>query len=299
MWYTGRNAGGNTTIGYAWLMPTATPPTACFNAAPVEGYAPLTVNFDAGCSTDSDGTITAYNWNFGDQSFSSGITRTHTFTAIGQYITTLTVQDNDGLTDTAARTISVQNPLIACFTADILSGFVPFTVTFDASCSRSLTGVRIVSYDWDFGNGTTAEGLTSSFIVTEEGDKVITLEVSDEEGNTQSASMTIKASKLYPPSDIRLIREINRSLARAEAYHTLIWSRDPKNSAFNIERYNIYRRDTSNQTDNYKLIGSVSGDTLQFTDKKLPVKTIYSYYISTVLTGGFESSPSSSIQNTI
>jgi PKD repeat protein len=299
MWYTGRDAGGNYTIGYAWLMTTSVPPTACFNAAPVEGYSPLTVNFNAGCSTDSDGTITAYNWNFGDQSASSGINRSHTFVTAGQYITTLSVRDNDGLTGTAARTITVNNPLVACFTASIISGFVPFTANFDASCSSSLTGTRIVSYNWDFGNGNTAEGLTSSFTFTEGGDKVITLEITDEDGNTQSISMTIKALKLYPPSDIRLVREINRSLARAEAYHTLIWSRDPNNTAFNIERYNIYRRNMSDPADDYQLIGSVSSDTLQFTDKKLPVKTIYSYYITTVLTGGFESSPSVSAQNVI
>jgi len=299
MWYTGRNAGGNTTIGYAWLMPTATSPTACFTAAPVEGYAPLTVNFNAGCSTDSDGTITAYNWNFGDQSVSAGITRTHTFTAIGQYVTTLTVRDNDGLTDTATRTIILRNPLTACFTASIISGFVPFTANFDASCSSSLSGARIVSYAWDFGNGNTAEGLTSSFTFTEEGDKVITLVITDEEGNTQSTSQTIKASKLYPPADIRLIREINRSLARAEAYHTLIWSPNTKNSSFSIERYNIYRRDTSNPADNYRLIGSVGRDSLQFIDIVTPVTKIYAYYITTVLTSGFESSPSALIQNTI
>lgn len=299
MWYTGRNSAGNTAIGYAWLTGTSTHPTACFNASPSEGYAPLNVYFNGGCSFDSDGVIVAYNWNFGDDSYSTGSTRRHTYTLAGQYNATLTVRDNDGLEDSAERTITVLNPLTACFTPSIVSGFVPFTVNFDASCSSSQTGSKIVSYIWKFNDGGTTSGITTSYTYIDEGDKVVTLEITDEAGNTRSTSMTINALKLYPPSDIQLIRKINRCLTRAEAYHILTWTPNIKNSSFNIERYNIYRRDTDDPNDDFKIIGSVGNNIREFTDKTSLVNTIYSYYITTVLRNGFESSPSTTIHNTL
>ncbi len=82
------------------------PPTASFTAAPLTGGAPLDVSFDASGSTDN-GTITSYAWEFGDTANGSGVTTTHTYTAAGVYTVKLTVTDNDGLTGTASRTITV------------------------------------------------------------------------------------------------------------------------------------------------------------------------------------------------
>ncbi|MDQ3023810.1 MAG: PKD domain-containing protein, partial [bacterium] len=50
--------------------PTNDPPVAALTADPLSGAAPLTVTFNAGASTDSDGTIIRYEWDFeGDGSF--------------------------------------------------------------------------------------------------------------------------------------------------------------------------------------------------------------------------------------
>ncbi|RKZ75949.1 MAG: hypothetical protein DRQ57_05515, partial [Gammaproteobacteria bacterium] len=43
------------------------PPTASFTANPTSGKAPLTVNLDASASTDSDGTISSYEWSSSDE----------------------------------------------------------------------------------------------------------------------------------------------------------------------------------------------------------------------------------------
>jgi len=86
-------------------------PTASFTANPTSGEHPLTVDFDATASYDADGTIESYAWDFGDDSSNSGEFTTHIFTSKGNYTVTLTVTDNDDLTDTHTMTIKVEEEL--------------------------------------------------------------------------------------------------------------------------------------------------------------------------------------------
>ncbi len=84
-------------------------PNAAVIASPVEGPAPLTVSFDASGSSDADGTITGYSWDFGT-STGSGAETGRTFTEPGSYTVTLTVTDDDGAKDTAEVLITVTGP---------------------------------------------------------------------------------------------------------------------------------------------------------------------------------------------
>jgi PKD repeat protein len=61
-------------------------------------------------STDSDGTVASYNWNFGDGTTASGPTATRTYAADGTYPITLTVTDDDLATGTATRSVTVAAP---------------------------------------------------------------------------------------------------------------------------------------------------------------------------------------------
>ena len=65
-------------------------PTAAFTYT-VSGQ---TVTFNAGDSSDSDGTITEYKWDFGDGSSGTGQNATHSYASYGEYSATLTVADN-------------------------------------------------------------------------------------------------------------------------------------------------------------------------------------------------------------
>lgn len=82
-------------------------PIAQFNANPGSSpSAPATVNFNASGSYDPDGTIVAYNWNFGDYQTGSGSNVNHTFTSAGVYPVILTVTDNRG--DSTSYTYNYQ-----------------------------------------------------------------------------------------------------------------------------------------------------------------------------------------------
>ena len=83
------------------------PPTAVASANPASGTAPLAVSFTGGTSFDDDGTVAVYAWVFGDSGSSSQPNPTHTYQNPGTYTAVLTITDNDGATDTAQVTISV------------------------------------------------------------------------------------------------------------------------------------------------------------------------------------------------
>ncbi|MBI4586444.1 MAG: PKD domain-containing protein [Planctomycetes bacterium] len=83
------------------------PPLASFTAAPLEGEAPLEVAFDASGSSDPDGAIASYIWEFGDGQNGSGVTATHIYLVPGTFTVTLTVKDDKNVSGIASKTIIV------------------------------------------------------------------------------------------------------------------------------------------------------------------------------------------------
>jgi PKD repeat protein len=82
-------------------------PVAVVTATPQSGTTPLSVVLQGGNSTDSDGLILSYDWNFGDGSTGSGAQVTHLYTVAGTYQAMLTVTDDAGATDSASVSIAV------------------------------------------------------------------------------------------------------------------------------------------------------------------------------------------------
>jgi PKD repeat protein len=94
---------GHTAVASTDLFVANTAPTAAFTA----NCAGLRCAFDASGSTDSDGTIRTYGWDFGDGAgASTGIaTAAHTYGLAGSYTVTLTVTDNAGGSAHAVRVV--------------------------------------------------------------------------------------------------------------------------------------------------------------------------------------------------
>jgi PKD repeat protein len=83
------------------------PPVALLTLSTTSGPAPLTVTASGEASSDADGTITAYAWNFGDGSRAAGARVEHTYATVGEFVVTLTVTDDQGATGTVSGRLVV------------------------------------------------------------------------------------------------------------------------------------------------------------------------------------------------
>lgn len=307
MWYSGVDAAGNDTTGYAWLPSFSNhPPIACFTQDKTEGFLPLTVNLDGGCSSDADGIIANYCWRCSDGNQNSGRNVKTIFADAGTNVIKLTVTDDDGATDYVSHTVTVISPVKACCSCSdgsVISGWADLTLQFSASCSESLNNGKIVAFKWDFGNGDTLEGERVEYTYTEEGTYIVKVTAQDEDGITDTAQCvsSIQVSVVYPPEGqyIKLERFIDRALFRAAAIHKISWGPNQRNDRLIISQYRIYRKPASSSDDSWQQVGYVDGGTFEFTDINLPLDEQYSYAITSVESGGHESKLSLSIQNDI
>lgn len=188
--------------------------TGSQNAAPTASFAAptcaaLVCTFTDG-STDSDGSIAARSWNFGDGTPADTTTSpSHTFGAAGNYTVQLVVTDNGGAKDTASQSVTVGGT----------PGNLPPTAAFTPSCASqdcsfadgsSDTDGTIAAWAWNFGDGQTsveqspthhydvAPGTVDTFVVA--------LQVTDNGGATGQFSDTITVS---PTADLQCENAMN------------------------------------------------------------------------------------------
>ena len=142
-----------------------------------------TITFDGSGSSDPDGSVDTYEWDFGDGTTVIGQSRTHSYDATGIYTVTLNVTDDLGISDSDTLEIQVvenQPPTVSASVDDAAPN-PGESVQFDASGSTDETG-RITSYEWEFGDGTTATGATPSHAYGSGGTYEATVTVTDSGG---------------------------------------------------------------------------------------------------------------------
>jgi len=186
--------GGTTPVNQA--------PVAAPSANPLSGEAPLPVQFDSTGSNDPDGTVVSYAWIFGDGGTDSTPTPSHTYNTTGNYTAYLTVTDNDGDTNTDSVVITVLAPVpnqdpVALISAIPTSGTVPLDVNFDGSMSYDGDG-DIISYQWDFGDGSSGAGISTTHTYTVAGNYTAWLTVTDDDGATASEAELITVTDPVP-----------------------------------------------------------------------------------------------------
>jgi PKD repeat protein len=164
-----------------------TSPTASFTFVPNNPAAFTNVRFDGSTSTAGLGAvITGYLWDFGDGTSATGVTPTHQYEGIGNYLVRLTVTDNQGRTNqSAAQTVTVvagEGPT-ATFVFSPTAPVAGQAVFFNGTQSAAGTGHRIVSYRWSWGDGkASSSGSSVSHTFTAPGTYVVVLTVTDEVG---------------------------------------------------------------------------------------------------------------------
>jgi len=180
---------------------TNQPPVAAFNFTPANPIAGGWVQFNASASNDNDGTISSFAWNFGDGTTSTDMTRYHQFGAPGTYNVILTVTDNDGATDTEAHVIQVgstnQSPT-AAFNYTPTNPIAGGWVQFNASASNDNDGT-ISSFAWNFGDGTTSNGVTRYHQFTAPGTYNVVLTVTDNDGATDTEAHVVQVGSTNQP----------------------------------------------------------------------------------------------------
>ena len=201
---TGRGSITYADRGALEFQPTAgnQPPVARLTVTPSSGTAPLTVSADASASSDPDGTIASYRFDFGDGTVvgpQPGSTATHTYAA-GQWTCTVTVTDNNGATGSASAIVTVSSPNqapVARLTVVPSTGIAPLPVVASGVGSSDPDG-SIVSYRFDFGDGTVVgpQSLPTAAHTYAAGRWICTLVVTDNGGATGSASVVVTVSSL-------------------------------------------------------------------------------------------------------
>ncbi len=150
--------------------------------------------FDGGGSSDPDGRIINYQWDFGDGGKGRGETLPYAFAEPGRYTVTLSVRDDSP----AASGIDSDQLLVVVNAPPVADAGDPQSVTssevrFDATRSRDPDG-RIIAYDWDFGDGTQGVGPSPTHVFGEPGIYRATVTVTDDSGtprNTHQDSVVV------------------------------------------------------------------------------------------------------------
>ncbi|HVM25320.1 MAG TPA: PKD domain-containing protein, partial [Candidatus Limnocylindrales bacterium] len=93
------------TVSASSEQPTNEPPTASFTAT----CSDLTCSF-TDASTDADGAIAEWSWDFGDGATSTAQHPSHSYAAAGTYTVTLTVTDNGGATSSTSQSVTANQP---------------------------------------------------------------------------------------------------------------------------------------------------------------------------------------------
>ena len=89
--------------------PANKPPVAAITLSKTAGRAPLKIAVDARKSTDADGQIVSYGWDWGDGTPSgSGARATHWFLRRGVFTVRLTVTDNNGAWVTTSQNVTIR-----------------------------------------------------------------------------------------------------------------------------------------------------------------------------------------------
>ena len=164
---------------------------AVFSKNPKLPIVNQSLHFDGSKSTSTEGSIVAFNWDFGDGQKATTIETNHTYSAPGEYQVKLIVEDDTGLTGRLTKSVNVYTTQpIARITYSPDRSEKNEIVTLDGSGSFDPNG-EIVQYRWDFGDGSSGDGAVVEHQYASAGEYSAILTVTDSEGITVSKTRLV------------------------------------------------------------------------------------------------------------
>lgn len=174
------------------------PPTAALTGPKLVCVGDKAV-FDACASSDPEGDKLTYTWDFGDnEQLVGGCSQCRVYEQGGTFTVRVIVDDGKGTpcsTDTATTTIRVNSRPIAVM-APCNACCVGVESLFDGSASSDPDGDRL-TYSWDFGDGSTAEGAKVTHVYNKLGRYKVVLKVDDNVGTDCSASYAYGEANIH------------------------------------------------------------------------------------------------------
>ena len=130
----------------------------------------------------------------------------HFYEDDGLFTITISITDDLGRSITETVTASVSNiaptPTIESISATRQEGTA---ITFSGSATDPAGANDTLSFEWDFGDGTTATGATATHTYADNGTFTVTLTVSDDDGGTATQTTTINVQNIAPTPTIESI----------------------------------------------------------------------------------------------
>jgi PKD repeat protein len=180
--------------------PTANQPPVADANGPYAGDEGSSIEFDGSGSSDPDGTIGSYEWDFDDGATGTGETTTHAYSTAGTYKVTLTVTDDEGATGTDTAMVTVtetpNEPPVADANGQY-TGIEGDEILFNGSGSFDPDGDTL-TYAWDFGDGSTGTGVSPTYTYKANGTYTVALTVNDGEVDSAPSTTTATISDVDP-----------------------------------------------------------------------------------------------------
>jgi DNA/RNA endonuclease G (NUC1) len=176
-------------------------------------------SFSAAGSFDPNGSVASYAWNFGDGSGASGESVSHVFAQDGVYTVTVTITDNDGLTDTATLSVTVANVAPALGDFDDATLEAGGTYTVEGTFVDPGADEWIATVDWGDGSSpsqaiTTGHTFSLVHVYATAGTFTVTVTIADDDAETDTVhTVTVTQPPLPGPDLSQAIPLIDQLIA--------------------------------------------------------------------------------------